>query len=430
MRTKTLIIDSRKELSTKYKKILDGSSNQAEVMKDIPAALKYIQENEPDLIVISDSINEDLCNFCQRLRSLTFNMRPIIIVMSKSAEASDKIKILESGADDFISEPINSEEFLIRLKAHLRREIETHLDTKTNLPTSKYSRKVLKRVLASDKPWACLLTGIENFYSYKEAYTELASDKLLKTFSAIIGSSLDENDFLGMLSDRDFLIVTIPEKAEKLAMFITAAFEAVKNKFYSEQDLERGYMMIRGDGYMEKRRNFIYAVTGGVTSKTKRFTSEYQIVNELKQAYNIAKQNGTSDYLIERPKLSGDNSIVEKDYNNKVVVFEKDKALALLLTTSLGLKGYAAKIGETFDDFQREAPALVILDTGENENMPELQLCVKIKSANPKTKVIVTSIYHEKEKIMNAGSDVYLPKPYTINTLINWAESAIKEFNK
>lgn len=430
MYTKTLIIDERKELSTKYRKILEDSSNQVEIVKEIPVALKFIQENEPDLIIISDSISEDLCSFCERLRVLTFNMRPIIVAMSKSAEASDRIKILESGADDFISEPVNSEEFKIRIKAHIRREYETNLDSKTKLPTVKYCKKAIKRVILSDNSWACLMTGIENFYSYKEAYTELASDRLLQTFSAIINSALDVTDYIGMLSDRDFLIITSSEKIEKLASFVTYAFETVKNKFYSEQDLERGYMMVRGDEFTERRCEFIYSVTGGVTHKTKKFVNEQDVLTELRQAYNLAKQKGVSNYLIERPQLSGINSIVEKEFNNKISIYEKDSALALLLSTTLGLKGFETEICNSVDDIFNTVPALVIFDVSESENLSNLEICRKIKEEKPEIKIITTSIYHNKEQIMNAGADVYLPKPYTMDTLVHWAELAIKEFNK
>lgn len=430
MYTKTLIIDSRKELSTKYKKILEDNLNSVEIIKDISVALKYIQTNEPDLIIISDSINENLCDFCERLRVLTYNMRPIIIVMSKSAETSDRIKVLESGSDDFISEPVNSEEFKTRIKAHIRREYETNSDIKTKLPSAKYSKKTIKRILAGNKPWACLMTGIENFYSYEETYTELASNRLLQTFAAIIGSALDKNDYLGMISDRDFLVITIPEKIEKIASFITFAFETVKNKFYSEQDLERGYMIIRGNEFTEKRSEFIYAATGGITNETKHFTTEYEIINELKQAYNIAKQNGKSDYLIERPQISGLNSVIEQKFNNKVAIMEKDNALSILLKTALNLKGYDAITCDNADDIKNLQPALVILDASGDEILSELEICKEIKNYNPKTKVITTSIYHNKEQILNAGANIYLPKPYTIDNLISWANIAIKEFNQ
>ena len=133
MLSDAIIIDTRKELSIKYKKALASSETSVSVVNNLLEAYKYIQENEPDLIIISDSIPESLEEFCHKIRVLTYNMRPIIIALSKSADASDRIKILESGADDFISEPVNIEEFKSRIKAHLRREIESNLDNKTLL---------------------------------------------------------------------------------------------------------------------------------------------------------------------------------------------------------------------------------------------------------------------------------------------------------
>ena len=123
MQSITLIIDKRRELSTKYKKLLESKSNKVIISKNLLSAIKLIQDKEPDLIIISDSINSDLAEYCKKIRVLTYNMRPIIIATSKSAELQDKLAVLENGADDFISEPVNSEEFVMRIKAHLRREL-------------------------------------------------------------------------------------------------------------------------------------------------------------------------------------------------------------------------------------------------------------------------------------------------------------------
>lgn len=203
MQSVTLIIDKRLELSTKYKKLLETNSNCVIVSKDLISALKIIQDKEPDLIIISDSFDNDLSDFCKQVRALTYNMRPIIIAMSKSADFNDRINVLNSGADDFLSEPVNSEEFKVRMRAHLRREFESNLDKKHMIPNKNYTLRAIKRILSEDKEWAALYVSIENFDSYKQAYTELASDKLLQTYSAIIQSSLDENDYVGQLAEND-----------------------------------------------------------------------------------------------------------------------------------------------------------------------------------------------------------------------------------
>ena len=132
MLTNTLIIDKKKELPAKYKKLLEDQTNEVTISSDIKSALEIIKTKEPDVIIISDSIEEDLATFCSKVRVLTYNMRPVIIATSKSAETEDKINVLKSGADDFISEPINNDEFKMRIIAHLRREYESYLDLKTN----------------------------------------------------------------------------------------------------------------------------------------------------------------------------------------------------------------------------------------------------------------------------------------------------------
>lgn len=128
MQSVTLIIDKRRELSVKYKKLLENELSSVIISKNLISSMKLIQDKEPDLIIVSDSIDEDLGDFCKKIRALTYNMRPVIVALSKSAELQDRLNVLPCGADDFLSEPVNNEEFIMRMKAHLRREFESNLD--------------------------------------------------------------------------------------------------------------------------------------------------------------------------------------------------------------------------------------------------------------------------------------------------------------
>ena len=102
MGTVTLLIDTRKELSTKYKKLLKTGSNTCFTAKNLISAMKIIHDYEPDLILISDSVDGELADYCKRIRTLTYDTRPVIIALSKSSDISDRLKVLDSGADDFI----------------------------------------------------------------------------------------------------------------------------------------------------------------------------------------------------------------------------------------------------------------------------------------------------------------------------------------
>ncbi len=434
MQSVTLIIDKRLELSTKYKKLLESASNKVIISKDLITSMKIIQDKEPDLIIISDSFDDDLSDFCKQVRALTYNMRPIIVAMSKSADFNDRIKVLESGADDFLSEPVNSEEFKVRMTAHLRREFESNLNPKLILPNKNYTLRAMKRKLSEDKNWAMLYISIENFESYKQAYTQLASDKLLQTYSAIIKASLNENDYIGEICENIFLVITDVIQAERLAGFLTFAFDSVSSKFYAEHDLERGYMILQGDEFAGRRANFVHTTIGILTNEFSKYKNTTQLLNTLVQVHNIANKPDKSNFLIERPKLEAQNSIIEKEYNNKILIYETDEALSILLNTILTLQGYETKIlNEYTIQTSCKIPAIIIVDANEtnDEKNNGLDLCYKLKQNDnfKDSKIIVTSIIHDKELILNAGADLYLPKPYEIPNLIRWVDSFMKEFN-
>ena len=432
MQTVTLIIDKRRELSVKYKKLLENDYSSVIISKNIISAMKFIQDKEPDLIIISDSLGADLAGYCRDIRAITYNMRPVIVAVSKSADISDKLKILESGADDFISEPINPEEFVMRIRAHLRREFESNLDDKKMLPNKNYSMRALKRTVSSGKNWACMLINIENFKNYKEVYTKLASDKLSQTYSAIIASALNEHDYLGSLDEEQFLVVTDEIKAEKVAKFLIFAFDSVVDKFYSNSDLERGFTIMQGDSMAGKRSEFMHTTIGIVTFKTRDYKDFHDLLADLINIHDLARLPAKSNYLIERTKLSAENAVSPKAYNKQVLIIEQDEALNILLTTILNLQGYDTEVVSSFSSSDiSSSPAVIILDTGDNETRPGLKLCRKIKQ-NPKlknTNLIVTSVFHDKEAILKCGADLYLPKPYEMTGLVKWVDSFIKEFN-
>ena len=267
-----LLIDKRIEQSTKYKKILEGAEITVFVAPDFSSAFNIMNSFEPDLILISDSLKIDIKKAIEQIKVLTYNTKPIIAVLSKSNHIQDKIEILDAGADDFLSEPMNSEEFKARICAHLRRNFETYFSEKTMLFNSKISYKMIKRAIHEEKQWAVMLIDVDNLEFYKEIYGELATDKLLQTYSAIIQSSIEKTDYLGQLSPDDFIVITHPDRAEKIVNYLIYAFNTVVSKFYSEADAQRGYVFMRGDDEVEDKVNLVSTSIGVVTNQYKKYS--------------------------------------------------------------------------------------------------------------------------------------------------------------
>lgn len=420
-----LIIDKRRELSVKYKKCLDSLDITAYIARTLKDGISEIQNLEPDVIIVSDSIDEDLADFCRRIRTLTYNTRPIIIGLSKSADFADRIRILESGADDFLSEPVNIEEFKSRIKAHLRREIESNLDNKTLLPYGKYVVKNLKRLTGKINKQAVLMIGLANLGSYKKVYSEVAGDKLVQTLIAIVKSTLCESDFLGQLQEDEFIIITSSYSAEKMAEFLSFAFDTVVPKFYSPQDVSRGYTLMQGDRYAGMRANFVSIQIAGVVENFEFASKIDGLLEKLYSLKKMAKLPAGSSYIMDRIKLAGENSVIENYVNKKVYIKESDDALGLLLRTTLELQGY--DVTENIDLNSTNQPSVMIIDAGDD--LSSLELCREIKMSQGfvNTTVIMTSTIHDKTAVLDAGADLYLPKPYEISDIIRWVEYFLKQ---
>ena len=434
-----MILDKRKELPAKYKKLIESTGSGVKISESFEKGLEYLNDYEPDMIIVSDSLDTSLADACKKLRLLSSSSRPCIVAISKSDDLKDKLAVLDSGANDFLSEPIDSDEFKARINAHLRRHFENMLDDVTQLPDVRFSLKVLKRTIKeysdASKKWAGMLVKINDFDSYKEIYGDLAADKMLQTYTAIITSALDENDFLGELAEGEFLVLTNPLKAEHVASFLVYAFGTIVEKFYSAEDAKQGYIILYGDDNAGKRINLVSTSIGVISSEFKAYEDFSSALNGLFSACKLAKYKSGSSYIVERTKLSAQDSILDKDFNKKIVIVEPDDALSLLLKTTAEMQGYEVSQTDSYDAamslIKNTEPALIVLDAGDADSLKGIELCRKLKKDDnfKDIKIVLSTIVHDKKLILNAGADLYLPKPYELIGLFNWIEQLLKEFN-
>ena len=431
-----LLIDKRKEQSVRYKKILEGAGVTVFTVSNFAMGLNIMNSFEPDLILISDSLKIDVKKAIEQIKVLTYNTRPLIAVLSKSNHIQDKIDYLDAGADDFLSEPINSEEFKARICAHLRRSFENCFSDKTMLFNSKISYKMIKRAINEKKQWAIMLIDVDNLEFYKEIYGELATDKLLQTYSAIIQSSLEKTDYIGQLSDDDFIVIMPPDKAEKVANYLIYAFNTVVSKFYSEADAQRGFVFMSGDDEAEDKVSLVSTSIGIITNQYKKYTDIKEVIGSLITTHKLAKYKTGSNYIMERPKISADNAVVEKEINKNILIMEPDEALSILLEVTAIMQGYKVRVVNEFDEIIQAIkgfePSIIILDAGDAQTLKGLDICRKLKfeTANSAVNIIFTTTVHDKEMVLNAGADLYLPKPYELSVLFGWIKKFNENYNK
>jgi DNA-binding response OmpR family regulator len=118
--TKILIADDDKELQEVVEYHLQKEGYQVFKASDGKEALKNLKVVQPDLLVL-DLIMPGLTGLevCHELRKQG-NLLPILMLTAKASEL-DKVRGLETGADDYLTKPFSSLELIARIKALLRR---------------------------------------------------------------------------------------------------------------------------------------------------------------------------------------------------------------------------------------------------------------------------------------------------------------------
>ncbi len=120
--SKILIVDDDISIAELISDALEDEGFETVICTDGNKAYDYIIANENDISLITLDImmpgisGDDLCRFIRNRVSC-----PIIFISAKS-KIQDAVKGFEVGADDYISKPFVVEEFIARVKAHLRRE--------------------------------------------------------------------------------------------------------------------------------------------------------------------------------------------------------------------------------------------------------------------------------------------------------------------
>ena len=116
---KILVVDDEKEIRDLVGIYLRNEGYEVMLAGTGVEALKMMQEQEVDLIVLDVMMPEiNGIDACMEIRK-TSNV-PIIMLSAKT-EDIDKIMGLSVGADDYLAKPFNPLELIARVKAQLRR---------------------------------------------------------------------------------------------------------------------------------------------------------------------------------------------------------------------------------------------------------------------------------------------------------------------
>jgi two-component system KDP operon response regulator KdpE len=114
-----LVVDDEARYIRAIRFNLEASGYEVTTAQDGETAIALVSDGAPDLVLLDVKMpGMDGLEVCQRIRE--FSAIPIIM-LTALAQDTDKVKGLDTGADDYVTKPFSAEELLARVRAVLRR---------------------------------------------------------------------------------------------------------------------------------------------------------------------------------------------------------------------------------------------------------------------------------------------------------------------
>lgn len=225
--TKLLLVEDEEHIYTGLIFNLELEGYEIVHAKDggIAKEILFDKEEKFDLIILDIMIpvinGYDLCYALRKNKNYT----PVLMLTAKSFD-KDKIRGLQSGADDYITKPFNLEELLTRIQVILRRQHWINQSVESN---------VLK---------------FGNVYIDFEKFIALVNDSEVKLTSLEFKLMKLFNDNEGKVLSREDIFEKVWDVKDYLGMRSVDNFVARLRKYFeSDPSNPRYFQSVRGVGY-------------------------------------------------------------------------------------------------------------------------------------------------------------------------------------
>ncbi|MFT6463048.1 MAG: two-component system phosphate regulon response regulator PhoB, partial [Maricaulis maris] len=122
MKAHVLVVEDEDALATLLQYNLEKEGYSVAVARDGEDALMQAEETTPDLVMVDWMLPKvSGIEVCRRLRGRQETANVPIIMLTARGEETDRVRGLDTGADDYVVKPFSMTELFARIRAVLRR---------------------------------------------------------------------------------------------------------------------------------------------------------------------------------------------------------------------------------------------------------------------------------------------------------------------
>ena len=299
------IIDDKPNLRETLKRLFEEDKSYR--FKSVPTEeLDVALKNIPSLIIINeDNIDEDIISICEKIKKDDDNTITPVIVLSSNKDHDHRINLLKLGVSHYIINPINEDFFYYTIQNTLYLiYINRRVSPLTGLPGNVQIQAEMKKRFSLKETFAMIYIDLDNFKAYNDVYGFLKGDEIIEfTAQTILKCThriFPDNSFIGDIGGDDFIAVIPSIDVDDICQEIIASFDKNVGKFFTEEDLEQGYIEVANRKGIIEQFPLTSISIGVVIAEKDRFSNILEIGEVGAQVKHMAKSIVGSSYAIDR----------------------------------------------------------------------------------------------------------------------------------
>ncbi len=287
----------------------------AELLKTMSATAKQEQESKMEDISRLGSLafmmTAALC-----VLSVVISVLSGLVVTNHIASSVGKLKNATAriAEGDFSVDPrIDTQDEIGDLSQAFRRmgqrleqleEMNRDASPLTRLPGGAAIENILKRRIASGKPFAFCLADLDNFKAFNDFYGYAHGNEVLKEAGRIIDGVVkakgSPEDFVGHIGGDDFVVITTPALMRDIAGDIIQQFDTRIPGFYAAEDRAKGYIISKSRHGTEMRFPIITISIAIVTNEEHDISSPVEVSEIAAELKDHAKTITKSIFVVDK----------------------------------------------------------------------------------------------------------------------------------
>lgn len=281
---------------------------------DLLSGVTVVREGEVCGIVTRTKIDHIMSGqfgfslHAKRPISLIMDRHPLVVEFRSPIDMVSKQAMSRSASTlyDFIIITKESRYYgVVTIKDLLEKTMEIevsnakHQNPLSGLPGNLIIERSLSECVSSADPYTVLYIDLDNFKAFNDVYGFENGDNVIRFTAGLLSEILPKDSFIGHVGGDDFIVILSTYDAEKICHALTARFDEGVRRFYSDLDLEKGYIVARDRRGEEEHYPIMSVSIAGVTNMGKACRNIYELSERASEIKKRCKRIWKSCFIIE-----------------------------------------------------------------------------------------------------------------------------------